>query len=484
MTAEMKVVMVHKSFIPFTLLVLLGALSSIAHAQSVTWTFKDVTWVPQSGSGSPARPPLTGSFTVDAATGALISWDITGLAHYFTSAYGRGEYVPSLPGAPPYYDFTVGIGPTDPTRSSLLVSLPNVLPAAGGTVNLFVAPFPYGAQEFCSGACLGVGSYQVVSGAITTLPQLQVDIAAAATVKPSILSSLEPHACNSVPVTITCKDPSGAATDCTVDLTLTSNEAPASNGGHLHATGRPLGNLLLPTAGPYSASSCPFTSPSGGVLATQGTGKNGDPVGTLALVYLAPETTGTVTVSAKASGSGQSARASTSIVMQRAQYNALSNIPGLLTLAGRTPGAHVDNHFGTQALIVSLSASASAVQTWNATAPPRCPPAGAQGPCQTTIPLPLYVNDMSLVWGGILDYTQSWQPPHTSHRRGTSADIGSTGQQDPVVPYSPFSVNIPVYARNALKLIFQQHGLTIASEAGCPAADAQTCNHWHVNSGM
>jgi hypothetical protein len=164
--------MTYKILIPFTLAVLTGP--PIVRAQPVTWTFQGVTWVSQVPNGPATRPPLTGSFTVDGTTGALISWDITGLAHYFTSAHGSGEYVPNLPGAPPFYNFTVGIAPNDPTRAALLVSLPNPLPAAGGTVNLFVAPFPYGAQEICGGQCIFSGNFSVVSGVVTSC---QVNVA-------------------------------------------------------------------------------------------------------------------------------------------------------------------------------------------------------------------------------------------------------------------------------------------------------------------
>ncbi|MFZ5502335.1 MAG: hypothetical protein ACOY3V_02205 [Pseudomonadota bacterium] len=39
------------------------------------------------------------------------------------------------------------------------------------------------------------------------------------------------------------------------------------------------------------------------------------------------------------------------------------------------------------------------------------------------IPLPLTLNDASLVWGGVFDYTGNWNQPHVEHRRGTAIDV-------------------------------------------------------------
>jgi hypothetical protein len=167
--------------------------------------------------------------------------------------------------------------------------------------------------------------------------------------------------------------------------------------------------------------------------------------------------------------------------VQRAVYQPISGT-GQLVLTGRVPNSHTDTHYGTAGLNAGLTGYSQAVQSWNAAAPPRCPPSGAAGPCQASIPTPVYVNDMSLVWGGILDYNDTWMLPHTSHRRGTSADIGSTGQSDPAVPYSPFPTNIPVAVRKTALLLLKANGLTVASEAGCPTAMSASCNHWHVNS--
>lgn len=36
---------------------------------------------------------------------------------------------------------------------------------------------------------------------------------------------------------------------------------------------------------------------------------------------------------------------------------------------------------------------------------------------------PLNINDLSLRWGGLFDYKDTWHPPHEAHRYGRQADI-------------------------------------------------------------
>jgi hypothetical protein len=39
---------------------------------------------------------------------------------------------------------------------------------------------------------------------------------------------------------------------------------------------------------------------------------------------------------------------------------------------------------------------------------------------------PLYINDMSLIWGGLFDISGTYSPPHHEHTNGTSVDIAAT----------------------------------------------------------
>jgi len=39
----------------------------------------------------------------------------------------------------------------------------------------------------------------------------------------------------------------------------------------------------------------------------------------------------------------------------------------------------------------------------------------------------IYINDMSLPYGGLFDIQGNWRPPHDTHRTGRNADISGRG---------------------------------------------------------
>jgi hypothetical protein len=39
----------------------------------------------------------------------------------------------------------------------------------------------------------------------------------------------------------------------------------------------------------------------------------------------------------------------------------------------------------------------------------------------------IYINDMSLPYGGLFDIQGNWRPPHVTHRTGRNADISGRG---------------------------------------------------------
>lgn len=45
-------------------------------------------------------------------------------------------------------------------------------------------------------------------------------------------------------------------------------------------------------------------------------------------------------------------------------------------------------------------------------------------------PIRIRVNDMSLPWGGLFDITNTWRPPHQTHRTGRNADIEFSGVRE------------------------------------------------------
>ena len=42
----------------------------------------------------------------------------------------------------------------------------------------------------------------------------------------------------------------------------------------------------------------------------------------------------------------------------------------------------------------------------------------------------LFVNDISLPWGGIYDFKSTWQPPHKTHRLGRDVDVNRSNMSD------------------------------------------------------
>ena len=76
-------------------------------------------------------------------------------------------------------------------------------------------------------------------------------------------------------------------------------------------------------------------------------------------------------------------------------------------LIGST-GTHPDNHYLTSGALSKLQ---TVIINYN------------QDPNTTNL---ICVNDCSLFWGGLFDYTASWNTPHSSHRLGTNTDIKTT----------------------------------------------------------
>ena len=85
------------------------------------------------------------------------------------------------------------------------------------------------------------------------------------------------------------------------------------------------------------------------------------------------------------------------------QWYALRDSKG--EVIGAFKDKHSDNHYLTGAAIVKLKTLANVY-------------------AQINNGQPLYLNDASLIWGGLFDVgNTSWKPPHAGHRRGTGLDI-------------------------------------------------------------
>ena len=87
-----------------------------------------------------------------------------------------------------------------------------------------------------------------------------------------------------------------------------------------------------------------------------------------------------------------------------AGFIALDATTGIV-LTGTT-GTHPLNHYGTNNLVSSIQVLALAFhKKFNKN---------------------LFVNDMSVQWGGLFDHRATWRPPHQTHREGRTVDINST----------------------------------------------------------
>lgn len=71
---------------------------------------------------------------------------------------------------------------------------------------------------------------------------------------------------------------------------------------------------------------------------------------------------------------------------------------------------------------------------------------------------PIYVNDMSLEWGGLFDHRANWSPPHSTHRDGRNADINSRSMNE------------------EQKAFFRQK----SAELGLRVVEHGNPLHWHV----
>ncbi len=166
-------------------------------------------------------------------------------------------------------------------------------------------------------------------------------------------------------------------------------------GGHIHTENRPKGN--------FTCSSSLGTSPATCTLTTDGSGQ-------APFEFVATPISGTHTITATCTGCSNTATAQVNV-----KVDGLTPIPAAPKLyalqdsagavIGAVAGKHTVNHYLTSTAIGKLNKFATNYQKTNP---------GAK----------LYLNDASLVWGGLFDVGSSpWMSPHNGHNRGMSIDI-------------------------------------------------------------
>ena len=170
----------------------------------------------------------------------------------------------------------------------------------------------------------------------------------------------------------------------------------STSAGHVHGDGaRPRGGIA-------NVKTCPSDAP------CWSNPTNGN--GMVAFSFNAPAASGTHTITASCDRcTNGSAPKTVNVKVAGLQTIPASRRYALQDSAGRVIGAisgkHSDNHYLTATAIGKLQDLANIYTKINP---------GAK----------LYLNDASLVWGGLFDVgSRPWSPPHSAHRRGTELDI-------------------------------------------------------------
>ena len=199
-----------------------------------------------------------------------------------------------------------------------------------------------------------------------------------------------------------------------------------TSGGHEHGE---TNAAVRPRGGLSGATACPSTAPPNSVCATGITSDQAPYIGEAWFTFRAPDPAGTHTLSATCAGCTNTASASVDVKVDGLVPIPDSPFYALQDNAGNVIGAvknkHSDNHYLTGTAIGKLKKFA---QEYQETVNP-----GAT----------LYLNDASLMWGGLFDVgNTNWTTPHAGHRRGVGLDIraaNSGPNNEGAVPTTAFA---------------------------------------------
>lgn len=219
---------------------------------------------------------------------------------------------------------------------------------------------------------------------------------------PEQLADVEPGSSSTATVRVISVQTGLPRQGATVKIHL---DVDSTSGGHDHGEGGKRRNR-----GQISSGSCDIEP--GGWNATPDSYRcTTGPDGYASFTFIAPDASGKHTITATCiSGycGGQEAGwinvkvPSLWPIPAYSQWYALQDSAG--KVIGAVPGKHSDNHFLTSAAIKKLKTLANVY-------------------AQISNGFPLYLNDASLIWGGLFDIGFNWATPHAGHRRGTGLDI-------------------------------------------------------------
>lgn len=193
-----------------------------------------------------------------------------------------------------------------------------------------------------------------------------------------------------LPFNVVVKDQNGVV-QSGKQVTITSTVQDGT-GGHIHTDKRPKGILACASMG---SSTCTLT--------TDGSGQ-------APFDFISTPVSGTHSITATCDGCSNTATANVDVKVKDlipipgSPLYALSDSNGVI---GAIPGKHTDNHYLTSTAKGELNALARLYKT-------KINPKAI-----------LYLNDASLVWGGLFDVGSStpWLSPHSLHDKGKSLDI-------------------------------------------------------------
>ncbi|OIR15830.1 hypothetical protein GALL_33310 [mine drainage metagenome] len=182
----------------------------------------------------------------------------------------------------------------------------------------------------------------------------------------------------------------------TLDVQSGANGVLNGEGGHLHTANRPKGGFAC------SAQYAPGSALPTCTLTMDGNGE-------APFIFISTAVSGAHTITATCNNCTTATalvnvKIDNLITIPASSKYALSDSNGVI---GAVPGKHTDNHYLASGAITELKDLANIYTAINP---------GAI----------LYLNDASLVWGGLFDVdvvNSPWSRPHAGHQKGTSIDI-------------------------------------------------------------
>lgn len=234
-------------------------------------------------------------------------------------------------------------------------------------------------------------------------------------------------------------------------VTITANVQDGT-GGHLHAENRPKGVFTCSSSLTAPPATCTLTT---------------DYSGQAPFIFVSTPVSGTHTITATCAGCGNTATAPVNVKVADLMPIPASPLYALTDLAGAVigaiPGKHTANHHLTATAISKLGDLANIYTKVNPNAK-------------------LYLNDASLVWGGLFDVGNStpWSSPHSLHDKGASLDIraaNSGPNNEGAVPATLFAVFLDKSRRKGFKI-----GLHCRNSSDTTYCLGQPNNrHFHVD---